>query len=105
MHPQDVPLREFAAGTLLGCMPQQFVAVRAGMTLATLKSLHDLTDLRVVAALFLAGCVVLLPSFLGHAAGKGGDPDAATAQESGPEEGKGPIAMGKLKSEVPATDR
>ena len=86
----NVPLRDFALGTLLGCLPQQTVAVRAGTTLGSLQSLHDLMDARVVAVLFLAGLALLVPSFLhSRSRGEGSSAGAsATAKGGGAQKAK-----------------
>lgn len=50
----NVPLRPFALATLLGCLPNNFLAVNAGSKLGELKSFSDLYDYKII----LAGCVV-----------------------------------------------
>ncbi|KAK9798178.1 hypothetical protein WJX73_009252 [Symbiochloris irregularis] len=50
----DVPVLQFTAGTLLGCMPNNFVFCNAGGRLGELQSFADLYDVK----LLLLGCVV-----------------------------------------------
>lgn len=44
-----VPVAPFVVGTLLGCLPNNFVAVSAGSRLGELTSLSDLYDAKMVA--------------------------------------------------------
>ncbi|KAL3148829.1 hypothetical protein ABBQ32_001707 [Trebouxia sp. C0010 RCD-2024] len=60
----DVPLRPFMLGTMLGCLPNNFVAVSAGNWLVELNLLKDLYDGRLVLLGLAVGLTVLLPIFL-----------------------------------------
>eukprot|EP00884_Botryococcus_braunii_P002026 jgi/Botrbrau1/11824/Bobra.0224s0021.1 len=51
----DVPLGVFFLGTLLGCLPNNFLAVKAGTKLAEIKTFRDMFDMQVVAI----GCMVV----------------------------------------------
>lgn len=59
-----VPLLPFALGTLLGCAPNNFVAVQAGASLHSMQSLADLYDRRVLGVGALAGLAALSPVLL-----------------------------------------
>ena len=56
MHP--------CAGTLIGCAPNNFVAVQAGCKLSELSSLGDLYDRRMLGMGLLVGVVALSPVLL-----------------------------------------
>ena len=61
-HPQvGVPLPHFALGTLLGCMPNNFVAVSAGCRLGELRSLADLYDRKLLVVVLGIAAVALAP--------------------------------------------
>ena len=49
------------AGTLLGCLPNNFLAVNAGCKLGQLQSLADLADVRLLLIAAGVGVVVVLP--------------------------------------------
>ncbi|GAB4817853.1 hypothetical protein N2152v2_004899 [Parachlorella kessleri] len=71
-----VPLMPFTLGTLLGCLPNNFVAVNAGSRLGELQSLRDLYDPKMLGIGELwpntggvgVGLIALLPIFLKHRA-------------------------------------
>ena len=53
-----------AAGTLLGCLPNNFVAVNAGSHLGDLRSLSDLYDPKLLAVGLVVGAIALAPVYL-----------------------------------------
>lgn len=59
-----VPLIPFMAGTLLGCMPNNFVAVNAGSKLGELQSLTDLYDVKMLGLGVVVGIAALFPLYL-----------------------------------------
>ncbi|EPS62663.1 hypothetical protein M569_12129, partial [Genlisea aurea] len=60
----DVPFHTFFVGTLFGLIPAGYITVRAGMALGDLKSVKDVYDFKTLAALFLIGFALLLPTIL-----------------------------------------
>jgi uncharacterized membrane protein YdjX (TVP38/TMEM64 family) len=62
----DVPILHFALGTLIGCLPNNFMAVNAGDHLSELESLSDLYDRKLIALGLVVGVVALLPVYLSH---------------------------------------
>ncbi|KAK9845737.1 hypothetical protein WJX81_000915 [Elliptochloris bilobata] len=58
-----VPLPHFALGTLIGCLPNNFLAVHAGSKLGELRSLRDLYSPRMIALGCAVGVIALLPVF------------------------------------------
>ncbi len=53
-------------GTLIGCLPNNFMAARAGDHLSDLHSLADLYNPRMIALGLLVGCVALVPVWWKH---------------------------------------
>ena len=58
------------AGTLVGCLPNNFVAVNAGSKLGELKSLADLYDIRLIMLGGGVGVLAMLSVAWKHFAGK-----------------------------------
>jgi hypothetical protein len=52
------------AGTLVGCLPNNLVAVNAGSHLRDLNSLSDLYSGRLLALCAAVGCVALAPTLM-----------------------------------------
>ncbi|KIZ03833.1 putative membrane protein [Monoraphidium neglectum] len=61
-----VPLLPFFFGTLIGCLPNNFMAAHAGDHLSDLHSLADLYNPRIIALGLLVGCVALVPVYWKH---------------------------------------
>lgn len=61
-----LPLQPFVIGTLLGCLPNNFVAVSAGSRLGEIRSMSDMYDVKSLAIGLLVSGVALL-SMLMHA--------------------------------------
>lgn len=59
-----VPLADFAAGTIVGCAPNNWLAAHAGARLGELRSLADLYSLRALLLCAAAGGIALLPALL-----------------------------------------
>ncbi|KAL0022440.1 hypothetical protein WJX79_000626 [Trebouxia sp. C0005] len=60
----DLPLPPFMLGTLIGCLPNNFVAVSAGSRLGELVSLRDLYDRRLLLLGLGVSFMALLPIVL-----------------------------------------
>lgn len=60
----NVPYRAFAVGSVLGCLPNNFMAIKAGMHLSELNSLSELYDPNSVMFLAGLGFLVMLPALL-----------------------------------------
>lgn len=58
-----LPLRTFAAGTLVGIIPGGFVYCNAGASLATVTSLGEVASARVIGSFALLGLFALVPVF------------------------------------------
>lgn len=54
-------VHDATAGTLLGCAPNNWLAVNAGQRLAELKSLSELADVKMLVYSFVVGTVALAP--------------------------------------------
>ena len=67
-----LPLGTFVLGTLVGVIPGGFVFVNAGASLATIASLRDVAQPRVLGSFALLGGVALLPAIYGRLKGRGG---------------------------------
>lgn len=77
-----VPLAPFMLGTLLGCLPNNMVAVSAGSRLSELESLSDLYDPRMLLVGGMVGLASLVPVYLKHRArGARGLPQRARSGE------------------------
>eukprot|EP00877_Chromochloris_zofingiensis_P012554 jgi/Chrzof1/7552/Cz02g28050.t1 len=61
-----VPLYHFIVGTLLGCLPNNFMAANAGDHLSDLDELSDLYSPRMLVTGLLAGFIALIPVFVKH---------------------------------------
>ncbi|GBF91305.1 hypothetical protein Rsub_03625 [Raphidocelis subcapitata] len=61
-----VPLAPFFFGTLLGCLPNNFMAVHAGDHLSDLHSLSDLYSPRIIGLGLAVGCIALVPVWWKH---------------------------------------
>lgn len=59
-----VPYHSFALGSILGCLPNNFMAVKAGMHLSELGSLSELYDPNTIAIFAGIGFLVLLPALV-----------------------------------------
>ncbi|KAL6770581.1 hypothetical protein ACKKBF_B31820 [Auxenochlorella protothecoides x Auxenochlorella symbiontica] len=59
-----VPVWPFSLGTLLGCMPNNFVAVGAGTRLSSMNSLADLYDARAILLGLGFGALALMSAWL-----------------------------------------
>lgn len=62
----DVPLFHFALGTFIGCLPNNFMAVKAGDHLSELNTLSDLYDKKLITLGLIVGVVALVPVYLSH---------------------------------------
>ncbi|KAF1884664.1 hypothetical protein Lal_00028548 [Lupinus albus] len=60
----DIPFHIFFSATLIGLIPASYIAVRAGLALADLKSVKDLYDFKTLSVLFLIGFVSIVPTLL-----------------------------------------
>ncbi|KAK9838646.1 hypothetical protein WJX74_000581 [Apatococcus lobatus] len=60
----NVPLSSFAIGTVLGCIPNNFLAVNAGSKLKELRSLNELYDVKLMTIGAAVGVVAMLPIWL-----------------------------------------
>jgi len=60
-----LPIRTFAAATLIGIIPGGFVFVNAGASLATINSLSDVASPRVLGSFALLGLFALVPVIYG----------------------------------------
>lgn len=58
-----------SAGTLLGCLPNNWVAVSAGSRLSELQSLAEITDPVFICGSLVVGLVALAPILLKHRLG------------------------------------
>ncbi|KAL4430831.1 hypothetical protein ABPG75_006087 [Micractinium tetrahymenae] len=76
-----VPLAPFALGTLLGCLPNNAVAVHAGAHLSELQSLKDLYSPRLLALGAAVGAVALAPILLQRRAERRAAAAAAAGQQ------------------------
>jgi hypothetical protein len=54
------------AGTLIGCLPNNFMAAHAGDHLSDLHSLGDLYSPRMIGLGLVVGCIALLPVWWKH---------------------------------------
>ena len=54
------------AGTLIGCLPNNFMAAHAGDHLSDLNSLSDLYDPRIIGLGLTIGVIALVPVWLKH---------------------------------------
>lgn len=61
----QLPIRTFAAATLIGIIPGGFVFVNAGASLATINSLSDVASPRVLGSFALLGLFALVPVLYG----------------------------------------
>jgi len=61
-----VPLQSFVLGTLIGCLPNNFMAAHAGDHLSDLNSLSDLYDPRIIGLGLTIGVIALVPVWLKH---------------------------------------
>ena len=52
------------AGTLVGCLPNNWLAVSAGSRLGELQSLSDLADTKMLVYSCIVGLIALLPVYL-----------------------------------------
>lgn len=77
-----VPLMPFALGTLIGCLPNNFMAAHAGDHLSDLHSLADLYSPRIVALGLVVGCVALVPVGWKHRHERRGRAAAAKAAKA-----------------------
>ncbi|HEY6838780.1 MAG TPA: TVP38/TMEM64 family protein [Geobacteraceae bacterium] len=68
-----LPLRTFAAGTLIGIIPGGFVYCNAGASLATVTSLGEVASARVIGAFALLGLFALVPVFYRKLRHRSGD--------------------------------
>lgn len=59
-----VPYTSFAIGSVLGCLPNNFMAVKAGMHLSELGSLSELYDPNTIAIFAVIGFLVVLPALV-----------------------------------------
>ncbi|KAK9901612.1 hypothetical protein WJX75_004724 [Coccomyxa subellipsoidea] len=66
----NVPIFPFALGTLVGCLPNNFLAVNAGSKLGELKSFTDLYDAKILLVGCGVGIVAVLPIGLKNLAGR-----------------------------------
>ncbi|KAI8476884.1 MAG: snare associated Golgi protein family [Monoraphidium minutum] len=66
-----VPLAPFFFGTLIGCLPNNFMAAHAGDHLSDLHSLADLYSPRIIGLGLVVGCVALLPVWWKHGRERG----------------------------------
>jgi uncharacterized membrane protein YdjX (TVP38/TMEM64 family) len=62
----QVPFNPFCLGTLVGMIPQSFLAVKAGRTLTSISSLRELYDWQTLGTLGGFGLLALLPVFVKH---------------------------------------
>lgn len=76
-----VPLMPFALGTLLGCLPNNAVAVNAGAHLSELQSLQDVYQPRLLLLGATVGAVALAPIYLQRRAEQAAAAQAAAAAE------------------------
>ncbi|XP_047311287.1 uncharacterized membrane protein At4g09580-like [Impatiens glandulifera] len=60
----DIPFHVFFFATVIGLIPASYITVKAGLTLAELKSVKDLYDFKTLSVLFLIGSIIILPTIL-----------------------------------------
>ncbi|CAL8468082.1 g7621 [Coccomyxa elongata] len=66
----NVPISPFALGTLIGCLPNNFLAVNAGSKLGELRSFTDLYDAKILLVGFGVGIVAVFPIVWKHLASR-----------------------------------
>jgi uncharacterized membrane protein YdjX (TVP38/TMEM64 family) len=88
LAPSEVarPRRPLFAGTLLGCLPNNFMAAHAGDHLSDLHSLGDLYSPKIIGLGLVVGCIALVPVWYKHrndkrkTAAAAGDAEGARAK-------------------------
>ncbi|BDA42227.1 Transmembrane protein 41 homolog [Coccomyxa sp. Obi] len=66
----NVPIFPFALGTLIGCLPNNFLAVNAGSKLGELKAFTDLYDAKILLVGCGVGVVAVFPIVWKHLASR-----------------------------------
>jgi len=59
-----VPYRAFAVGSVFGCLPNNFMAVKAGLHLSEMKSLSELYDPNTIVLFAIIGFLAVLPALV-----------------------------------------